>query len=176
MKGIVHLLKGKISINSKINEGTAFYVHLPLKSAMEIEAEKPKQMQNQIEYNTEWPTILVAEDEDLNVLYTKRIFKAKPFNVLYARNGSEALNLVKENPSINLVLMDIKMPVMDGLEATRQIKLLYPDLKVIAVTAYAANDDRHMCLSAGCDDYITKPFKPAEIFALINRWLPASIS
>ncbi|MBZ0243824.1 MAG: response regulator, partial [Bacteroidales bacterium] len=67
---------------------------------------------------------------------------------------------------------DIKMPVMDGLEATRQIKAMRPDIKIIAVTAYAANDDRHMCLSAGCDDYITKPFKPAELFVFINRWMP----
>lgn len=132
-------------------------------------------MQAITEQNEDWPTILVAEDEDLNVLYTKRIFKAKPFNVLYARNGVEAVNLVKENPSIVLILMDIKMPVMDGLEATRQIKAMHPDIKIIAVTAYAANDDRHMCLSAGCDDYITKPFKPAELFVFINRWMPGSI-
>lgn len=172
VKGLVHLLKGKISINSKINQGTEFNIHIPIKSAMEMEVQKPKKMQEITEQNTDWPTILVAEDEDLNILYTKRIFKAKPFNVLYARNGSEAVDLAKENPAISLVLMDIKMPVMDGLEATRQIKALRPDIKIIAVTAYAANDDRHMCLSAGCDDYITKPFKPAELFIFINRWLP----
>ncbi|MDY0077150.1 MAG: PAS domain S-box protein [Bacteroidales bacterium] len=175
VKGLVHLLNGKIHINSKINEGTEIYIHIPIKSAMEIEIKKPIEMQTIPEQNYDWPTILVAEDEDLNVLYTKRIFKAKPFNVLYARNGTEAVNLVKENPSIVLILMDIKMPVMDGLEATRQIKAMRPDIKIIAVTAYAANDDRHMCLSAGCDDYITKPFKPAELFVFINRWMPGSI-
>jgi len=175
VKGLVHLLKGKISINSKINQGTEFNIHIPIKSAMEMEVQKPKKMQTNTEQNSDWPTILVAEDEDLNVLYTKRIFKAKPFNVLYARNGSEAVDLVKENPATIMVLMDIKMPVMDGLEATRQIKVMRPDIKIIAVTAYAANDDRHMCLSAGCDDYITKPFKPAELFTFINRWLPGSI-
>lgn len=174
VKGLVHLLKGKISINSKINQGTEFNIHIPIKSAMEIEKKKPIEMQTITEQNNEWPTILVAEDEDLNVLYTKRIFKAKPFNVLYARNGSEAVELVKENPAITIVLMDIKMPVMDGLEATRLIKTMRPDIKIIAVTAYAANDDRHMCLNAGCDDYITKPFKPAEIFTFVNRWLPGS--
>jgi CheY-like chemotaxis protein len=92
--------------------------------------------------------------------------------VLYARNGSEAVEIVKENNKIDLVLMDIKMPVMDGLEATKQIKAINPDLKIIAVTAYAANDDRFMCLNAGCDDYITKPFKPAELFEIIQNWLP----
>lgn len=172
VKGLVHLLKGRVSINSKPNQGTEFFIYIPIKSVVEMEVQKPEEMQTITEQNNDWPTILVAEDEDLNVLYTKRIFKAKPFNVLYARNGSEAVNLVKENPNINLVLMDIKMPIMDGLEATRLIKVLRPELKIIAVTAYAANDDRHMCLSAGCDDYITKPFKPAEIFTFINRWLP----
>jgi len=171
VKGLVHLLKGRIKIDSVIGQGTTFFIHIPLKSALNMEIFKPVEKPLQTEKNQEWPTLLVAEDEDLNILYTKRIFKSKPFNVLYARNGSEAVDLVKENDNIDLVLMDIKMPVMDGLEATKQIKVLNPDLKIIAVTAYAANDDRFMCLNAGCDDYITKPFKPAELFEMIQNWL-----
>ncbi|MDD4373319.1 MAG: response regulator [Bacteroidales bacterium] len=171
VKGLVHLLKGRIKIDSVLGQGTTFFIHLPLKSAINMEIFKTVEKPLQAETNQEWPTLLVAEDEDLNILYTKRIFKSKPFNVLYARNGSEAVEIVKANHNIDLVLMDIKMPVMDGLEATKQIKMLNPDLRVIAVTAYAANDDRFMCLNAGCDDYITKPFKPAELFEMIQNWL-----
>ena len=172
VKGLVHLMQGHIRIDSVIGQGTTFYIHIPLKSAINMELSKPIEKPLQVDQNKEWPTILVAEDEDLNILYTKRIFKSKPYNVLYARNGSEAVEIVKENNKIDLVLMDIKMPVMDGLEATKQIKAINPDLKIIAVTAYAANDDRFMCLNAGCDDYITKPFKPVELFEIIQNWLP----
>jgi signal transduction histidine kinase len=172
VKGLVHLMQGRIRIDSVIDQGTTFYIHIPLKSAINMELSKPIEKPLQVDQNKEWPTILVAEDEDLNILYTKRIFKSKPYNVLYARNGSEAVQLVNTHDKIDLVLMDIKMPVMDGLEATKQIKLINPNLSVIAVTAYAANDDRFMCLNAGCDDYITKPFKPAELFEMIYNWLP----
>jgi len=171
VKGLVHLMQGRIRIDSVSDKGTTFYIHIPLKSAINMQLSKPIEKPVQVDQNKDWPTILVAEDEDLNILYTKRIFKSKPFNVLYARNGSEAVQLVNEQDNIDLVLMDIKMPVMDGLEATGQIKLIKPDLKIIAVTAYAANDDRFMCLNAGCDDYITKPFKPAELFEMIHTWL-----
>ncbi len=129
VKGLVHLLKGKISINSKINQGTEFNIHIPIKSAMEMEVQKPKKMQEITEQNTDWPTILVAEDEDLNILYTKRIFKAKPFNVLYARNGREAVDLVKENPAISLVLMDIKCLLWMVSMRHARSKLYSPTLK-----------------------------------------------
>ncbi len=172
VKGLVHLMNGRIKIDSVIEEGTTFYIYIPLKSARNMELHKPVEMPPQPEKNNEWPTILVAEDEDLNILYTKRIFKSKPYNVLYARNGKEAVDLVQNHKNIDLILMDIKMPVMDGLEATKEIKKTKPDLKIIAVTAYAANDDRFMCLNAGCDDYITKPFKPGELFDMMQNWLP----
>lgn len=115
------------------------------------------------------PTILIAEDEVLNVLYLKRILKNSEYNLLFAQNGEEAVKLIHEHPEINLVLMDIKMPVMDGLEATRLIRLTNDTLPIIAVTAYAANDDRHACMAAGCSDYISKPFTADDLKELIKK-------
>ncbi len=173
VRGIVDLLQGTIKVDSQPNKGTKIEIYIPINASREMELKKDSPTLPMKNQNDEWPTILVAEDEDLNILYTKRIFKPHPFNMIFVRNGSEAVKVVEEHPQIDLVLMDIKMPVMDGLEATRLIKKTHPNLIIVAVTAYAANDDRYMCLNAGCDDYVTKPFKPAELFDTIRKWLPA---
>lgn len=173
VRGIVDLLQGTIKVDSQPNKGTKIEIHIPINASREMELKKDSPTLPMKNQNDEWPTILVAEDEDLNILYTKRIFKPHPFNMIFVRNGSEAVKVVEEHPQIDLVLMDIKMPVMDGLEATRLIKKTHPNLIIVAVTAYAANDDRYMCLNAGCNDYVTKPFKPAELFDTIRKWLPA---
>jgi PAS domain S-box-containing protein len=173
VRGIVDLLQGTIKVESEPNKGTKIEIYIPINASREMELKKESPSLPMKNQNDEWPTILVAEDEDLNILYTKRIFKPHPFNMIFVRNGSEAVKVVQEHPQIDLVLMDIKMPVMDGLEATRLIKASHPNLVIVAVTAYAANDDRYMCLNAGCDDYVTKPFKPAELFDTIRKWLPA---
>lgn len=114
---------------------------------------------------------MVVEDEELNVMYVKRIFKQDNFNLLFARNGELAVEIVDQTPAIDLILMDIKMPVMDGLEATRLIKESKPDIPVIAVTAYATSDDRHAALSAGCDDYISKPFVAKDLMEIVRKFI-----
>lgn len=172
VRGIVDLLGGTIKIDSKPDQGTKIDIQIPINASIEMELKKETPTVPLQEKHKEWPTILVAEDEDLNILYTKRIFKPHPFNMIFVRNGAEAVKVAQEHPHIDLVLMDIKMPVMDGLEATALIKKSKPELVIVAVTAYAANDDRYMCLNAGCDDYMTKPFKPAELFEIIQKWLP----
>lgn len=105
----------------------------------------------------------------LNVLYLKRILKSSGFTLVYAQNGEEAVRIVNEDANIKMVLMDIKMPVMDGLEATRLIRASHSNLPIIAVTAYAANDDRYACIAAGCNDYISKPFTADDLKHLIKK-------
>ena len=102
-------------------------------------------------------TILVAEDEEYNFTLLKYILLKEGIDVLWARNWREAVDIVERETKIDLVLMDIKMPIMNGLDATIEIKKQRRELPVIAVTAYAQNDDREICLKAGCDDFITKP-------------------
>jgi len=91
-------------------------------------------------------------------------------NLLYASNGKEALELLEEN-KVDLVLIDMKMPVMDGYEATREIKRKYPRLPVIAQTAYAIKSDEMECLAAGCDDYIAKPIDKNKLYSKIQELL-----
>lgn len=113
--------------------------------------------------------ILIAEDNDSNYLLMTYILKGH-YEFSHAANGQEAvLKALAERP--DMVLMDLKMPVMDGLEATRQIKLQMPDLPVLAVTANAFDNDRQKAMDAGCCDFISKPVNAAECLRLIAKYI-----
>ena len=111
--------------------------------------------------------ILVAEDNDSNYILMTYILK-KHYEYDRARNGQEAVEMVK-NGQFDLVLMDIKMPVMDGLEATKQIKQLDRDLPIIAVTANAFDSDRQLAFDAGCDDFLAKPISSDVCLRTISK-------
>ena len=113
--------------------------------------------------------ILVAEDNDSNYMLMTYILK-KQYEFFRARNGQEAVAMV-ETESPDLVLMDIKMPIMDGLEATRQIKAKHPELPVLALTANAYDSDRQSALAAGCDDFMVKPVNAAKCLQTIAAYL-----
>lgn len=115
--------------------------------------------------------VLIAEDDDDNFFYLRVSIKAFDFNIIRARNGREAVQMVKENKDLSLVLMDLKMPGMDGYEATRQIKEINPALPVVAVTAYALAGDEMKTIKAGCDAYISKPFSRESILEIIGKHL-----
>jgi len=113
-------------------------------------------------------TILIAEDNSTCYLYLEFLLKDKVKRIDRAVNGEEALELAVKN-NYDLILMDIKMPVMDGLEATKRIKQQFPDIPVIAQTAYATPSAKAEVLQAGCADYIAKPIKKAVLLETINR-------
>jgi CheY-like chemotaxis protein len=115
--------------------------------------------------------ILIVEDEKYNFTLLKYIFEKEGQEVLWARNGEEALDLVMEGGGLDLILMDIKMPVMDGFETTRRIRSSGSKIPVIAVTAYAMHDDREKCLRAGCNDVITKPLHREDILNMVRKWI-----
>lgn len=114
-------------------------------------------------------TILVAEDEDINFLYIREVIKILNLKVLHARNGVEAVSYCKNDDSIVLVLMDIKMPIMNGYEATREIRKFKPHLSIIAQTAFALSEDRNRTLDCGCDSYISKPFTREALLEIIRK-------
>ena len=114
-------------------------------------------------------TILVAEDNDSNFILMTYILK-RDYQYLRAKNGQEAVDAV-EKGGIDLVLMDIKMPVMDGMEATKIIKERHPELPVIALTANAFDSDRQLALSAGCDDFLSKPVSAADCLQTIAKFI-----
>ena len=113
--------------------------------------------------------ILVAEDNDSNYILMNYILK-KHYEYFRARNGQEAVELA-ESEKPDLILMDIKMPVMDGLEATRQIKAKNPDLPIIALTANAFDSDRHAAFEAGCNDFIPKPVNAEKCIQTIAKYI-----
>jgi CheY-like chemotaxis protein len=113
--------------------------------------------------------ILVAEDNDSNYILMNYILK-KHYEYFRARNGQEAVELA-ETEKPDLILMDLKMPVMDGLEATRLIKAKTPDLPIIALTANAFDSDRHAALEAGCDDFLSKPVNADRCIQTIAKFI-----
>lgn len=115
--------------------------------------------------------ILVAEDEESNYRYIEKLLKKAGFDLLRANNGLEAVEYVEVDGKINLILMDIKMPVMNGVEATREIKKMKPMIPIIATTAFAIPGDREVFLKAGCDDYIPKPIRANELIDMIMSHL-----
>lgn len=114
------------------------------------------------------PTILVAEDNDSNFLLVNAILK-KYANIVRAVNGMEAVNVVK-NGNTDLILMDIRMPIMDGLEATMEIRKINPDIPIVALTANAFDSDRERALADGCNDFIAKPIRKSDLLDLVQKW------
>jgi two-component system cell cycle response regulator DivK len=114
--------------------------------------------------------ILVVEDEDHNFAYIHEILKRTHVTILRAETGVKAIERAQKEP-IDLVLMDIKMPEMDGLVATMEIRKILPDIPIIAQTAFAMEKERLACLDAGCDDYIAKPFEPLKLIERMKHYL-----
>jgi PAS domain S-box-containing protein len=174
VRGLVDLLDGTIHIQTKKDNGTKFVISIPHHQPSIQIRNTITPVQEVSEGKSYKPVILLAEDEELNILYSKQIFKNRNFKLEFAKNGLEAIEMAKKLPDIELILMDIKMPVMDGLEATKLIKQFRPDLPIVAVTAYAGTEHHKLCIDAGCTDYVSKPFEPVELFELINRLIATS--
>jgi CheY-like chemotaxis protein len=106
---------------------------------------------------------------DTNYFYISSLLEKLNGNILRADDGAKAVEICKNNPEINLVLMDIELPVMDGYTATREIRKIRQDLPIVAQTAFAMMGERERCIEAGCNDYIAKPIKKDELHALIQK-------
>ena len=119
-------------------------------------------------------TVLVAEDNDSNYILMTYILK-RDYLFKRAKNGQEAVDMVNEG-GIDLVLMDIKMPVMDGLEATKLIKERHADLPVVALTANAFDSDRQLAMNAGCNDFLSKPVSSEKCLAVIAKFIGEIVS
>jgi len=113
--------------------------------------------------------ILIAEDEDSNFRFLEMVLMRTSVKIFWAHDGIEAIKLAKlHNP--DLILMDIKMPNMDGLEATREIKKFLPDVHIIAQTAFATENDEKLSFEAGCSDYLSKPIRAKKIIEVVSKY------
>ncbi|MBC8319293.1 MAG: PAS domain S-box protein [Bacteroidetes bacterium] len=166
--GLTQLLGGKIRLESEINRGTTVFVTLPVDETTQSEIIKFDVIKNNGENIKK---ILIAEDDELNFFYFETVLKGRACKILRAENGREAVDLYLKHPDIALILMDIKMPVMGGLEATRQIKSFRKDIPIIAVTAHAQSGDEHKIREAGCDDYISKPIEKTKLIELVSKYI-----
>lgn len=122
-------------------------------------------------YNWERKKILIAEDEETNFLFIEAILEDTKAKIFWAKSGIEVINQFKQNKDINLILMDIKMPEMDGLTAAKKIREIDPNVPIIAQTAYAMSEDKNKCLKAGCNDYLTKPINHRLLLSTIDKYL-----
>jgi len=116
-------------------------------------------------------TILVVEDTDTSIMYYKAALKRTKAKLFYAQNGIEAIDIIKEDDKIDLVLMDINMPVMNGIEATEEIKKINPHIPIIIQTAYVLNDERIRSFEAGCDGFMAKPVKIHQLITTMEELL-----
>lgn len=163
------LLGGNIWFETEKNKGSVFHFVIPAGPEAITEPAKAETLPQSGQ--SENPLILFAEDEDSNYQVLELILRKKTnARVLRALNGQEAVDHCREHPEIELVLMDIKMPVMDGYEATKLIKKMRPELPVVAITAYGLSGDEHKSLEAGCDDYMAKPIKKEDLLAMVEKY------
>ncbi|MEI7501053.1 MAG: PAS domain S-box protein [Bacteroidota bacterium] len=166
-KGFLQLLGGEGRLESEKGKGAAFFFSLPIEPANIVKDEPiahPIKHAGMIR-----PVILLAEDDHSSGRYMEMILKPITSGIFKAPNGHVAVEMCHLHPEISLVFMDLKMPGMDGLEATLQIKSFRNDLPIIAVSAYALSSDKQKALDAGCDDFLSKPVSKRELLEKLKK-------
>jgi hypothetical protein len=167
-KGLTMLLNGKISVSSGKDSGSVFSVSIPTKSDTPLDKCKLPLREN--DKNTNRPLVLVAEDDETNSAYLEVVLKRAGCNTVRAVNGQEAVDICRSNPDISLVIMDIKMPVFSGLDATREIREFRPVLPIVATSSFAQPGDEFHIMSSGCTEYLPKPVKPETLYRLVLKY------
>lgn len=168
VKGLLGLLGGSIRLESTLGVGSTFYFTLPLVTQSSTTRQGLSKIDETNKPKTNEKLILLAEDDESNAQVIKLWLRKVGYNTLYASNGEEAVDLAKQHPELSLILMDIKMPRMNGSQALSAIRTFRPDLPVIAITAYALTGDRQRLLEEGFDDYLAKPFSSEELLEKIS--------
>ncbi|HAF30921.1 MAG TPA: hypothetical protein DCG75_17930 [Bacteroidales bacterium] len=167
-KAYVEMLGGKIRVESEEGKGSVFYVSLPFEKSIQQVTNNQKDQKRETELkNTK---ILIVEDDRLSAEYLSELIREKSGKLLFAENGEKALQICKQHIDVDLILMDIKMPKMDGKTATKKIREFNKQVIIIAQTAFALDGDQDELLKAGCNDYIEKPIQEETLFSIIGKY------
>ena len=170
-KSLVELMGGEMRLVSYPGKGSTFYFTHPLPVEANVVITKENaNLTKAAAYNWEGKTILIAEDVEQNYKFLEYIIFSTKAKVFWAKNGKEALDYIKEKNPCELILMDIRMPILSGLDATREI-LKIQDLPIIAQTAYTLGDEKDLALKAGCVDYISKPVHADVLLKVIDKYI-----
>jgi len=156
---------------SELNKGSVFYFSLPYTPAES--SFNAQSSENSDPESQEWKgkKILIAEDEEINFLYLFELLRPTGIEIIRAENGEEAIDLYKTNKDVKLILMDVKMPVIDGYEATKHIRQTDKEIPIIALTAYALEEDKQRAIEAGCTLHLSKPILPEILFDALKRYI-----
>jgi signal transduction histidine kinase/ligand-binding sensor domain-containing protein/CheY-like chemotaxis protein len=168
---LTELLGGKIWVEANENKGSSFYFRIPMNGIHSDEEMDDLLVKNADNITLEGKTILVVEDEDSNYVLLDKMLKTRNAEVIIANNGKTAIDIISKNGrTIDLILMDIKMPIVNGYEATKKIKEIKEGIPIIAQTAFNTTGEKERCLAAGFDDFIAKPFDKETLLLKINKW------
>jgi signal transduction histidine kinase/ligand-binding sensor domain-containing protein/ActR/RegA family two-component response regulator len=172
-KKIAHRLNGDLTVDSEPGQGSNFTLSIPFTNIHIPEKNKKSGTKSSYDFNWKNKTILIVEDEESNYLFLKNLFKSSQAKILWAKDGLRAVKLFSVEKMIDLVIMDIKMPQMDGYTALKELREIQNDVVVIAHTAYAVNEEISKIKNAEFNDYILKPTKSSEILKIVDSYLQA---
>jgi PAS domain S-box-containing protein len=170
-KRLVMLIGGKIWVESESGNGSTFCFTVPLKVAEKPVVDLEKKVPTPESYSLKGKKILVAEDNLLNYKLVEAILGKTEASIFWAKDGIEAVEFFNSGFEFDIVLMDIRMPNMDGFQATQEIRQLKKELPVIAVTAYGLGNEKDIAMETGFNDYLTKPVNSEKLIETINKYI-----